>query len=272
MKAIILAAGQGSRLLPLTQETPKCLLNVAGMTILEYQLVTLHSVGIKDVVLIGGFRVDKLRDYALQYVAAHGLDMRLKIINNREYHVTNNLYSLWLARDEMNSDFVVINGDNVFERKALQKVLHHTTQTASVAIHKNPTYDNEDMKIRLVGNRVVEISKQINSFEAHGESIGLRAFRGAGVNAFKYGMDMAMIEDVRRKAYFVNAIQHMIDGGHQVEYVDVTEFKYGELDFPEDLKKLDVEMSGMMKQAIMTHAPRVRSTPSYDATGLKKAS
>lgn len=269
MKAIILAAGQGSRLLPLTKETPKCLLNISGTTILEYQLVTLHSVGIKDVVLIGGFRVDKLRDYALRYVAAHGLDLRIKVINNREYDVTNNLYSLWLAREEMTTDFVVINGDNVFDRKALQKVIRQSDQSASVAIHRNPSYDNEDMKIRLVGGQVVEISKQIDNFEAHGESIGLRAFRGAGVLAFRYGLDMAMVEDVKRKSFFVKAIQHMIDAGHRVGYVDVTEYKYGELDFPEDLKALEVEMSSMMKQAIMMYTPALQNEP---VAKLKRAS
>ena len=64
MKAIILAAGQGKRLLPLTQDTPKTLLNISGTTSLEYQLVTLASCKVKEVVLVGGFRVDKLKDYA----------------------------------------------------------------------------------------------------------------------------------------------------------------------------------------------------------------
>jgi choline kinase len=251
MKAIILAAGQGSRLLPLTQDTPKCLLDVGGTTILEYQLVTLASCNIKEVVIIGGFRVEKLREQAERYVVLHGLDLRLRVINNREYDVTNNLYSLWLARSEMNSDFLVINGDNVFDRQALMKVLRRTDQTVSIAIHRNPSYDNEDMKVRMAGELVVTISKKIDNLEAHGESIGLRAFRGAGVHSFKYALDMAMVEDIKRNAFLVKAIQHMIDAGHPVGYADVTEFKYGELDFPEDLRSLEVEMSGLMKQTIL---------------------
>ena len=276
MKAIILAAGQGKRLLPLTQDTPKTLLNISGTTILEYQLVTLASCNVKEVVLVGGFRVDKLKDYADRYIALHGLDLKLKVINNKDYAITNNLYSLWLAKDEMTSDFLVINGDNVFDRRAIVKMIQQKDITAAVAIHKNPSYDDEDMKVRIIGSNVVEISKGIDNLEASGESIGLRLFRGKGVVAFKYALDLAMIEDVRRSAFFVRAIQHMIDMGHHVEYVDVTEYKYGELDFFEDLKNLEIEMSGMMKQAIMIHTNPASlyavSLQPYRSTGMKKAS
>ncbi|MBL7960803.1 phosphocholine cytidylyltransferase family protein [bacterium] len=276
MKAIILAAGQGKRLLPLTQDTPKTLLNISGTTILEYQLVTLASCNVKEVVLVGGFRVDKLKDYADRYIALHGLDLKLKVINNKDYAITNNLYSLWLAKDEMTSDFLVINGDNVFDRRAIVKMIQQKDITAAVAIHKNPGYDDEDMKVRIAGSNVVEISKGIDNLAANGESIGLRLFRGKGVAAFKYAMDIAMIEDVKRNAYFVRAIQHMIDMGHNVGFTDVTEFKYGELDFFEDLKNLEIEMSGMMKQSIMMHTNPASlyavSLQPYRAAGMKKAS
>ena len=276
MKAIILAAGQGKRLLPLTQDTPKTLLNISGTTILEYQLVTLASCNVKEVVLVGGFRVDKLKDYADRYIALHGLDLKLKVINNKDYAITNNLYSLWLAKDEMTSDFLVINGDNVFDRRAIVKMIQQKDITAAVAIHKNPSYDDEDMKVRIAGSNVVEISKGIDNLAASGESIGLRLFRGKGVAAFKYALDMAMIEDVKRNAYFVRAIQHMIDMGHNVGFADVTEFKYGELDFFEDLKNLEIEMSGMMKQSIMMHTNPASlyaiSLQPYRSAGMKKAS
>lgn len=276
MKAIILAAGQGKRLLPLTQDTPKTLLNISGTTILEYQLVTLASCNVKEVVLVGGFRVDKLKDYAERYIALHGLDLKLKVINNKDYAITNNLYSLWLAKDEMTSDFLVINGDNVFDRRAIVKMIQQKDITAAVAIHKNPSYDDEDMKVRIVGSNVVEISKGIDNLAASGESIGLRLFRGKGVAAFKYAMDLAMIEDIKRNAFFVRAIQHMIDMGHNVGFVEVTEYKYGELDFFEDLKSLEIEMSGMMKQTIMMHTNPASlyaiSLQPYRASGMKKAS
>jgi choline kinase len=194
-----------------------------------------------------------LKDSAQRYIALHGLDIKLTVVNNREYDTTNNLFSLWLAREEMTTDFLVINGDNVFERGALMAMIRNEKTSAAVAIHKNPNYDNEDMKVRMNGSQVTEISKSISNDLADGESIGLRLFRGKGVAAFRYALDMVMLEDVTRNAFFVKAIQHMIDAGHPVDAVDVTTFQYGELDFMEDLKYLETEMSGLMKQAILIH-------------------
>lgn len=275
MKAFILAAGQGSRLLPLTSETPKTLLNVGGTTILEYQLVTLASCGIREVVLIGGFRMDKLQDAARRYAAVHGLDLTLKFVYNSEYDVTNNLFSLWLARQEMTGDFVVINGDNVFDRRALQRAMTQRESSVVLAIHQNAEYDDEDMKVRIAGTRVTEISKQIDNHLASGESIGLRVFHGNGVEGFKHAMDMVMIEDVERKAFFVKAIQHMIDCGHVVGYSDVTEFQYGELDFHEDLKNLEMTMSALMVQTILLHTNPAgmyaRSMQLYQNPAMRKA-
>ncbi len=251
-KVFILAAGQGKRLLPLTEYTPKCLVNVNGTTILEYQLVTMASVGVKEVVLIGGFEAQKLKSMADHYVALHGLDLRIKLIYNKDYAITNNLFSLWLAKEEMTSDFMVINGDNVFDRKAMIKVIQ-SKDAAVLAIHRNDSYDDEDMKVEIRNGRVVGISKQIPNDIANGESMGLRGFRGAGVNAFKNALDQAMIEDVTRNSFFVKAIQRMIDVGENVGYVDVTEYQYGELDFFDDLRHLETELSGMMKQTVLLH-------------------
>jgi len=273
MKAFILAAGQGARLLPLTKETPKTLLNIKGTTILEYQLVTLASCNVKEVVIIGGFRVDKIRQAVDRYIALHGLDLSVKVIVNKEYDITNNLFSLWLAKDEMTTDFLVINGDNVFDRRALIKTINTPNTNVVLAIHKNPSYDDEDMKVKLDGNQVTAISKKIDNYEAQGESMGLRIFKGAGVVAFKHALDMAMLEDTNRSAFFVKAIQHMIDHGQFVSYCDVTEFEYGELDFHEDLKHLENEMSGLMMQALMLYTSPAgvfaRTNGLY--AGIKKA-
>ncbi len=263
MKAFILAAGQGKRLEPLTHDTPKCLVSIGGTTILEYQLVTLSSSNIKDIVIIAGFRADKIKEAVKRYVIAHNLDIRVKIIVNPEYDCTNNLYSLWLARGEINGDFAVINGDNVFERESLLKTLRQNDAHAVVAIHKSASYDNEDMKVRITGSHVIEISKRIDNNLASGESIGLRIFRQGGVMAFKEAMDEAMSRPNARRSFFVEAIQIMIDKGHHVGYTDVTEYQYGELDFPADLKHLEQSFSLYMIQNIYMYSNPVLGRRPY---------
>lgn len=259
VKAIILAAGNGSRLSPLTDNTPKCLLDISGSTILEYQLVMLAGCGIKEVVLVGGFCVEKLTEFARRYVTMHGLDIKLTVITNREYKKTNNLYSLWLAKDEMTSDFIVLNADNVFARDTLIRVLDEQRFDVSLAIHRHDRYDNEDMKVRIFGDRVVEISKQVDNHLADGESIGLRIFRNGGVTAFRQALDRAMMEDRMRNQYFVKAIGHLIETGCNVGYVDVSSNLYLELDFHEDLKHIRMAASDMMMQSILLNSNLTRS-------------
>lgn len=259
VKAIILAAGNGSRLSPLTDNTPKCLLDISGTTILEYQLVMLAGCGIKEVVLVGGFCVEKLTKFAKRYVAIHGLDLKLKVVNNREYKRTNNLYSLWLAKDEMTSDFLVLNGDNVFARETLIRVLEEQDYDVSLAIHRHEKYDNEDMKVRIVGDRVVDISKQVDNDIADGESIGLRIFRNGGVAAFRQALDRAVIEDRQRNQYFVKAIAHLIETGCNVGYVDVSSYLYLELDFHEDLSHIRIAASDMMIQSNLLYSNLTRT-------------
>lgn len=254
MKAFILAAGQGKRLEPLTSETPKCLLNINGATILEYQLVTLASVGIRDIVIIAGFKAEKVKEAVRRYIILHRLDIRIKIIINQDYETTNNLYSLWLAREEMNDDFMVINGDNVFARESLLKTLRKNDAHAIIAIHRHPSYDNEDMKVLTAGSHVLQISKAIDNQKANGESIGLRLFRNHAVPAFRQALDQAMTLPNARQLFFVHAIQIMIDNGYHVGYADVTDYQYGELDFPEDLKRLEKSFSLYMIQNIYAYS------------------
>ncbi len=110
------------------------------------------------------------------------------------------------------------------------------------------------MKVRFAGSHVIEISKTIDNNLANGESIGLRLFRKSGVEAFRAALDEAMTHPDARKAFFVKAIQLMIDKGFHVGYADVTEFQYGELDFPEDLRNLEQSFSLYMIQNIYTYA------------------
>ena len=106
-RAVILAAGQGSRLLPLTEDTPKCLLDLAGRSMLEWQLRGLAAAGIREVVVLTGFRSD-LVESALQRIAPAGLTVRT--LFNPFYKVADNLASCWLARSMSEASMVPETG------------------------------------------------------------------------------------------------------------------------------------------------------------------
>ena len=109
MKALILAAGRGRRLWPFTAESPKCLLDVGGMSLLERQLYHLRTADIRQVAVVCGFGIDRVRATLKQTA-----DQEVKLLYNPFYAVSDNLISLWVARSEMNEDFILLNGDNIF--------------------------------------------------------------------------------------------------------------------------------------------------------------
>ena len=119
-KAIILSAGQGRRLLPLTENKPKCLLAIAGRAILQWQLDALLEAGIEEISVITGFRSDLVEQLLRsEYPDITGIE----VIYNPFFNVSDNLASCWLARSSMDSDFLLINGDTIFEHSVLNCVL-----------------------------------------------------------------------------------------------------------------------------------------------------
>src|SRR4051794_18805316 len=110
MKAIILSAGQGRRLLPLTEKRPKCLVPLAGRTLLEWQLRNLAAAGLEEAVVVTGFGADQIES-ALRTMQLQGLSVRT--LYNPFYAVADNLGSCWAARTEMEGEFLILNGDTL---------------------------------------------------------------------------------------------------------------------------------------------------------------
>ena len=119
MKAVILAAGQGTRLRPLTDNLPKCLVQVRGKTLLQYALESLDQVGIRHCVIVVGYLCDMVRQ---QYGNRFG-NVRLTYIENHRYMETNNIYSFWLGRHELDDDVLLLECDLLFEKELLGDVI-----------------------------------------------------------------------------------------------------------------------------------------------------
>ena len=117
--AVILAAGQGLRLRPLTDKIPKCLAAVHGKSIMSYQLAALERAGIQRCVMVVGYMAGLVRDkFGSQYNA-----MELSYVENKCYAETNNLYSLWLAREQIADDILLLECDIIFEDSVLSELI-----------------------------------------------------------------------------------------------------------------------------------------------------
>ena len=235
MKAIILSAGPGRRLLPLTAEVPKCLLPVdADHPALELQLRMLARCGVRCATIMVGFGAEKVE----RFLATHpieGIEVRTRY--NPFFETTNNLVTCWLAVHEMTEDFVLLNGDTLFETEVLRRVLASHEAPVTLAIDQKAEYDEDDMKVVLSGDgRLKAVGKTLATPRVDGESIGLMVFRGQGVEAFRAELDAAMRDPAALHKWYLDVINTMA-GSLLVETALIEGLWWTEIDTLEDLAK-----------------------------------
>jgi choline kinase len=235
MKAVILSAGQGSRLLPLTAERPKCLLPLGAKSLIEWQVDVLSRCGVDEIVVVVGFRA-ALVEAVLAALARPGL--RIRTLFNPFYNVADNLGSCWMARHEMGGDFLLLNGDTLFETAVLQRLLHSPPAPITVTIDRKAGYDADDMKVRLDGTRLLEIGKTLPPARTDGESIGLLLFRGAGPELFVDAVDRALRVSEGLKSFYLKVIDQLARS-HRVETATIEGLSWGEVDYPADLQRAE---------------------------------
>jgi len=232
MKALILAAGRGRRLWPFTAEHPKCLLQVGTISLLERQVSHLRQIGIEQFVVVCGFGVERVRAVV---DAANIRD--IKLLYNPFYDVSDNLISLWAARSEIDQDFLLLNGDNIFHPECARALLEQPYACSLLAKRKE-YYESDDMKLQLRGRRVERIGKGLPCQMAEAESLGLLHFRAEGVEALRSALEEIVVEERALSSHFPAVIQHMIDRGHEVSSCFTPDFPCSDVDTPEDLARV----------------------------------
>lgn len=250
MRAIILSAGQGSRLLPLTADRPKCLVTLGRRSFIEWQIRQLEAGGVTDIVVVTGFRAAMV-EAELARLAGPGLAPRT--IFNPFFGVSDNLGSCWLARAEMNRDFILLNGDTLFESAVLARLLASPPAPITVTVDKKPRYDADDMKVRLDGARLLDIGKTLPPEHSHAESIGLLLFRDEGVRAFVAAVDAAMRSPEGLKWWYLRVIAGLAQRGI-VSTASIEGLEWGEMDYPHDLERLQTLTEGWVKQRRVARA------------------
>ncbi|HVM37123.1 MAG TPA: phosphocholine cytidylyltransferase family protein [Sphingomicrobium sp.] len=232
MKAIILSAGQGSRLGQLTHDRPKCLIDFAGRTLLDRQLDTLAANGIDEAVVVTGFR-DEQVEAAL---ARRAGGPRVRTIYNPFYKVADNLGSLFIAREELAGECLVWNGDTLVSDALMARVVGNQREGICVTIDRKAEYDEDDMKVVADGDgRLHAIGKRLPMGNVNAESIGLLAFRGGGAERFRAAIDTAIRSAEGTTIWYLRVI-HQIAQKDDVWTLDISGEEWGEVDFPPDVE------------------------------------
>lgn len=243
MKAVILAAGSATRLRPLTEHLPKCLLEVAGRPILRRLLDHLAALGVTEVTIVLGYLGSKIRDAVQRWSP----EIRVTFVDNAEYASTNNGYSTLLAGPAASGhEFVLLDADIVCEREVIARVLRHEIPDC-LGVRPSDSLGVEEMKIVLDDKGCVrECAKTVDPKTAIGESIGINRFSPDASTRFFAALE----ERVRGKGlvneYNDSAVQQMIDDqNYELWPVDLGTLYCAEIDTPADLAEVDAKVRTM---------------------------
>ena len=229
MRGVILAAGKGSRLNGNSPESPKCLTQLGGETLIERQIRLLKRAGIDDLVVVVGCQADRVRR-----ACGHGITY----VENVRYAQTNSLYSLWMARPLLFEGFVVLNCDVLFHPALLTDLLSSRHENALLLGYREvsePPYGDEEMKVKVRDGRVMDMSKEMDPAEADGENLGVVKFGARGAAALVEIMDdlvrQGRLREWAPRAFAAFAQQHPLHA------IGTRGLPWIEIDFPDDYRR-----------------------------------
>jgi len=231
--AILLSAGQGSRMLPLTAECPKCLIEFSGRSLIAWQVEMLARGGVKRIDVVTGFMTD-LVDEHLKAIR----DPRVEIATrfNPFYKVADNLGSCWIAREAMRGDFLILNGDTLVSEAIVERVQQGSGWPIAVTVDVKQAYDSDDMKVsRDADGRLAHIGKTLSAAETNAESIGFLAFRGEGASLFREAVRAAMRTPQGVEHWYLKVIDSLAETG-KVGTLSIAGLDWAEVDFLNDIE------------------------------------
>ena len=234
MRAVILAAGTASRLRPLTEHTPKCLLKVNGKTLLERTLDNFISNGITEFLIVTGYLQEMIRDFVAKNYPA----LNVKFLYNKDYATTNNIYSLFLAEEfARGNDFILSDSDILFSKDIIAALL--ADKNPDVLAMNRHELGEEEIKIISDANRnVLEISKVCSIEKAVGESVGLEKMSAKYSTALYKELHQMIDNEGLDNVFYEKAFERLIPQGHIFKYLDTTDFFSMEIDTVEDYNKI----------------------------------
>ena len=233
MKAIILAAGTASRLRPLTEFTPKCLLKIGERCLIQRSFDALIQNGINEFVVVTGYRQQQIVDF----LNATYPDIRITFIYNERYSSTNNIYSLWLTQKESKGeDILLLDSDIIYDSKIVTRLLSNEHKDAlAVCAHE---LGEEEMKVITDEKGFVkEISKICSISESLGESIGIEKMSANYTNALFKELRKMIEEEKLDNIFYERAFERLIPQEHTFYALNTTDLFSIELDTVDDFNQ-----------------------------------
>ncbi len=222
MKAIILAAGTSSRLYPITLDTPKCLLEVAGRSIIDRQLEALEEFGIEDIVLVVGYKAEVIRER---------LADRVRYCYFDNFEKTNNLHTLLSAKDELNQEVLCLLADVIFEKKLLEKLIR---SEFSFTLVVDSTIRPGTMRVKIKNGSITKIGNHVDVENGDGNFIGIAKFSAEAARLLANEME-ELVKHGNESEYYTIALESLATRGHKIGFINTDDAWWTEIDTKEDL-------------------------------------
>ena len=237
MIGVILAAGMAKRLRPLTDTKPKCLLEVAGKTLLQRTIDAMLQTGVTELVVVTGYKAEMIK----AFISQHYPKLRVQFLDNIDYEHNNNIYSLWMAGKVVRGrEFLLMDSDILCDPKAVMAVTQEAEPVLALNRHE---LGEEEMKIVVdKDNRITEISKTCRVEDAIGESVGIEKMTAEYSEALYRELDVMIGQEGLIDIFYERAFERLIPQGHQFKVVDTTNYFSYELDTPEDFERATMAM------------------------------
>jgi choline kinase len=237
-------------LLPLTERVPKCILPVRERPLIGWQIDTLARCGIADVTVIVGFAAESVETTLVELYGPR----RIRTLYNPFFASTDNLVSCWVARVEMQQDFLLLNGDTLFEAPVLEQLLAAAEHPVTLAVSRKDRYDDDDMKVMRDGDRLVHVGKKLPLDSVDAESIGMMTFRGDGPRLFRDAIEVAIRTPEAQKQWYLSLIDTLARRG-VVFTQPVSPQGWAEVDSPADLERAAMPGAPWLDAALQRAVP-----------------
>lgn len=248
MRALVLAAGQATRLRPFTMETPKCLLDIGGRPILAYLLDALAAERIAEAVIVTGYQGEKIRAFARG--TGVGRPFSVTVVENPRYAETNNLYSVWVSREQLlGSPFVICYADILFHPDILKACLQGPGE---ICLAVSQEIHAESKKVSARGTRVLAVSKTVSPAEVTGTFLGIARFSSDSGRLFFAEIER-LTQEGATDEYYTAALERLIATGVPVHCSVTTGLAWIDIDGPTELDRARREI---LPRIVATHASR----------------
>jgi choline kinase len=232
---LVLAAGAGRRLQPLTDDLPKTLLPVDGeRTILDIALANLKAAGLDDVAVVTGFAAHRIDERKQALERDHGVN--LELVFNDKAEEWNNAYSLWIAREQLRSGAILVNGDTVHPASVEETVLAARGPAIVLAADTEKALGEEEMKLHVTDDGFMDrINKALEPATAAGEYIGVTLIEAEAADSLADSLEATWKRDP--DLYYEDGYQEFADRGGRIGIAPIGQADWVEVDDHDDLAR-----------------------------------